>query len=329
MNFKTEVKIPKFKDNISYSKKIMFVGSCFTDNIGQKFKDHFFDVDINPFGVIYNPESVLNSLEILTNRRFLSDENLFQHNGIWQSYSHHSDFSSENKDTMLARINNRIEYSSDFIQNTDFLFITFGTSWAYELKETNKVVTNCHKQLASKFNRKLLSISKISEIFIRYLNILKIINHRIKVFFTVSPVRHWKDGAIGNQISKSTLLLAINEIVEKVNFANYFPSYEIVMDELRDYRYYTNDMLHISDLAIEVIWEKIINSLCTDKTKIELQSAQKIIKALQHRAFNLKSEEYHKFLEKTLKQIKNLKKQNKNIKLLEAENLIKAKLQNY
>ena len=329
MKFRTEVEIPKYKDKISYSKKIMFVGSCFTENVGKEFEKNFFDVDINPFGVIYNPESVLNSLEILTNRRFLSEENLFQYNGIWQSYSHHSDFSSVQKETMLAKINNRIEYSSDFIQNADFLFITFGTSWVYELKETQKVVTNCHKQHPSKFNRKILSVSKISVIFSRYLNILKTINPKIKVFFTVSPVRHWKDGATGNQISKSILLLAINEIVEKNSFANYFPSYEIVMDELRDYRYYSDDMLHISNLAVDFIWEKIIDSLFSDKTKEELQTVGKLKKALQHRAFNVKSEEYHRFLKKTLEQIKNLKKLNENIKLIEAESLIKAKLSNY
>ena len=329
MNFKTEVKIQKFKEKIDYSKKIMFFGSCFSDNIGEKFNQFFFKVDINPFGVIYNPESVLTSLEILTNRRFLSDENIFENNGIWQSYSHHSDFSGTSKDTVLAKINNRIEYSSDFLQKADFLFITFGTSWVYELKKTNKVVTNCHKQPAAKFNRKLLSTSKISVIFIRYLERLKIINPKIKVFFTVSPVRHWKDGAIGNQISKSTLLLAINEIIEKVDFANYFPSYEIVMDELRDYRYYSDDMLHLSNLAINVIWSKLIDSLFSDKTKTELQTANKIIKAVQHKPFNLKSEEYHKFLKNTLKQIENLKKLNNKINLGEVENMISAKLASY
>ena len=329
MNFRTEVKIKDFKEKIDYSKKIMFIGSCFTDNVGKKFADNFFNVDINPFGVIYNPESVLNSLEMLTNRRFLSDKNLFFDNGIWQSYSHHSDFSSIQKDTVLAKINNRIELSSDFLHNADYLFITFGSSWVYELKETGNIVANCHKQPASKFNRNLLSVSEIAVKYIRYLSILKSVNPKIKVFFTVSPVRHWKDGANGNQISKSKLLLSINEIIEKTDFAEYFPSYEIVLDELRDYRFFADDMLHISEVAIDYIWKKIIDSLFSEKTKNELKSSTKIRKAIQHKVSNIKSKKYHLFLEKTLKQIEKLKIQNKNIKLEEAENIIKAKLINY
>lgn len=329
MNFRTEVKIKDFEEKIDYSKKIMFIGSCFTDNIGAKFADNFFNVDINPFGDIYNPQSVLNSLEMLTNRRFLSDENLFFDNGIWQSYSHHSDFSSIQKDTVLAKINNRIELSSDFLNNADYLFITFGSSWVYELKETGNIVANCHKQPALKFNHNLLSVSEIAVKYIRYLSILKSVNPKIKVFFTVSPVRHWKDGANGNQISKSKLLLSIDEIIEKTDFAYYFPSYEIVLDELRDYRFFADDMLHISEVAIDYIWEKIVASLFSDKTKNELQSSIKIKKAIQHKVSNIKSKEYHLFLEKTLKQIEKLKRQNKNIKLEEAENLIKAKLINY
>ncbi|MBN2892658.1 MAG: GSCFA domain-containing protein [Bacteroidales bacterium] len=329
MNFRTVVEIEKYKEKIDYSKKIMLIGSCFTDNIGQKFNDYFFDVDINPFGVIYNPESVLRSLEILTNRKFLSEENLFFDNENWQSYSHHSDFSSGQKDTVLAKINNRIEYSSDFLQDADYLFITFGTAWVYTLRETDNVVANCHKQSASKFNRTRLSVSEISVKFIRYLEILKTLNPKVKVFFTVSPVRHWKDGAIENQISKSTLLLGISEIIEKMDFAHYFPSYEIVMDELRDYRYYDEDMIHISNKAVDYIWERITESLLTKGANTDLKEAVKIKKALQHRASNIKSNEYHLFLEKTLKQIKELKQKNKHIKLEEAEALMTAKLINY
>lgn len=329
MDFRTIVDIAEPKIKIDYSKKIMLIGSCFTDNVGNKFKDYLFDVDINPFGVIYNPESVLSSLEILTNRKFLSEQNLFFDNGIWQSYSHHSDFSSVQKDTVLAKINNRIEYSSDFLQNTDYLFITFGTAWIYILNETEKVVANCHKQDSNKFTRTRLNVSEISMKYIRYLEILKSLNPKIKVIFTVSPVRHWKDGAIENQISKSTLILAINEIIEKISFASYFPSYEIVLDELRDYRFFAEDMLHIADKSVNYIWERISESYFSEKTIKETEKVEKIQKALNHRALNIKSKDYLTFLENTMKKIRELKLENENIKLEEAENIIKAKLTTY
>ncbi len=329
MNFRTEVEIPKHQNKIDYSKKIMLIGSCFTDNVGLKFKDYFFDVDINPFGVIYNPESVLSSLETLTNKKFISEKNLFSHNQMWYSYSHHGDFSSNEKETVLAKINNRIDFSSDFLQEADFLFITFGTAWVYYLKKTDTVVANCHKQASSNFRRSLLTVSDISFDYIRYLKLLKAVNPNIEVIFTVSPVRHLKDGAVGNQISKATLLLAINEIIDKIDFAYYFPSYELLMDELRDYRFYQEDMVHISNTAVDFIWQKITETFFDEKTVSDLQQSVKIRKALYHRAFNLKSTEYHLFLENTLKEINELKKKNKYIKLEEAENLISAKLVNY
>ncbi len=329
MDFRTIVDIKKYNEKIDYSKKMMFIGSCFTENIGQKFKDYFFDVDINPFGVIYNPASVLSSLEFLVERKVFLPEDLFFDNDIWRSYSHHGSFSDSQQKVVLNNINERIKLSSEFLQTADYLFVTFGTAWVYRLCETKKVVANCHKQAASKFERLRLSVDFIVEKYVEFLQKLKTFNPQIKVIFTVSPVRHWKDGATENQVSKSTLILSINKIVEELDFVSYFPSYEIVMDELRDYRFYANDMVHISNVAVDYIWQRIGDSLLTDRTLNELGRVEKIKKAISHRVLNESSKEYVLFLEKTMRKIEDLQKENKYIKLEEAMNRVKIKLTHY
>ncbi len=329
MEFRTFVDTEKYKEKIDYSKKIMFIGSCFSENIGQKFEDNFFDVDINPFGVIYNPESVLESLNRLVDRKLFAEEELFFDNEQWHSYGHHSCFSDENKNVALKKINNRLERASDFLQSADYLFITFGTAWVYLLLETGKVVANCHKQQSSVFERRRLEVEQIVQKYLVFLQKLKSFNNNINVVFTVSPVRHWKDGAVENQISKSVLILTISQIVEQLDFVTYFPSFEIVLDELRDYRFYSADMVHVSDLAVDYIWQRIGESFFSEKTLQDLAKVEKIKKALLHRPFNQKSKEYVLFLKKTLQKIENLKKENEHIKLNEATKQIKIKLASY
>ncbi len=322
MQFTTPVIIPNYKENISYSNKIMFLGSCFSDNIGTKFKEHFFDAEINPFGVIYNPYSVKKSIEILLDKILFKSDMLFEHNGLWHSFAHHSSFTGKDVEKTLKKINDKINYASDFLKQTDFLFLTFGTAWIYELANNGEIVSNCHKLPTSNFNRRLLKVDQIYKEYEDIIIRLKESNPNLKIFFTISPVRHLKDGANGNQISKSTLLLAVNELVNNHEHVYYFPSYEIIMDELRDYRFYESDMIHISKLAVDYIWEKITDSLFDNKTKEAAKLAGKLFKSLNHRVFDKDSEEYTKFKNSIKKQINILKQLNDSVNLSAAETQI-------
>ena len=299
--FHTEVEIPDYPWKTGYGFKNLFMGSCFTENIGTRMAEVKFPVDINPFGILYNPASVAEGLRILMNERFFTKDDLVQHDGMWHSFAHHGRFSSVDIDLILENINDRIAASSKFLKETGFLFITFGTAWIYRYKTNGQMVSNCHKIPAGEFVRERLNTEAIVNDYIHLLYGLKTLNPALKVIFTVSPIRHWSDGAIENQISKAILLLAIDEIVKRHNgFCSYFPAYEIVMDELRDYRYYSPDMIHISDVAVDQIWEKFEDSLINAESKLISTKVQKIIKAASHRPLHPGSSEFKKFINQML-----------------------------
>ncbi len=313
MKFFTEVKIPEFSDKIDFSHKLMFMGSCFTDNIGGKFTNYFFRTKINPFGVIYNPFSVFNSINILLDNVVFKEKDLFEYNEKWHSFAHHGSFSGKDKKFVLENINLEIKKSHSFLLETDFLFITLGTAWVYELKESGEVVSNCHKVPANQFDRRLLKFDEIVKKYKILIEKLRRLNPKIKLIFTVSPIRHLKDGAVGNQVSKSTLILAINELVNLYDFVSYFSSYEIVNDELRDYRFYASDLTHLTDFTVDYIWEKIETSLLSENILDDLKLAKKLSKSLNHRFLDNKSKESKIFKEKIKKQINELKNRNSSI----------------
>ena len=303
--FQTVVKIPPFKWETGYSKKNIFMGSCFTENVGKQMADLNYDLDINPFGILYNPVSVANGLEILLHQKKFSEKDLIQHNGLWHSFFHHGRFSSPDKNLAIDKINKQLKASSQYLKNADFLFITFGTAWIYKYKLTDKPVSNCHKIPANKFERLRLSVDEIVTLYNELLDKILEVNPALKIIFTVSPVRHWKDGAIENQRSKATLLLAVDKIVETFNKgAAYFPSYEIVMDELRDYRFYSEDMIHISNVAVNHIWERFESALISGESQTISRGIKKIKTAIIHKPFNKFSKEYLYFLQKQLSDLK-------------------------
>lgn len=312
--FRTEVKIPDFSHKTGYARKSMFLGSCFTENIGNRMDELKYPVDINPFGILYNPESVTNSLRILLNGASFSQNDLVQHGGLWHSFSHHGRFSTESTETTLKQINQRLVSSSSFLKKTNFLFITFGTAWVYRHKKTGETVANCHKIPDTEFIRSRLTVDEIVRMYQNLIDEIRIINPEIQIVFTVSPIRHWKDGAVENQRSKATLLLAIDEICRTFsNNCSYFPAYELVMDELRDYRFYAPDMLHISEVAIDFIWEKFENALIDTESRHFALRVQKIVQAANHWPFNKNTPEYTRFLQQIQTQIINLEKELKNI----------------
>lgn len=306
--FQTIVDIPEYAWKTGYAKQNMFIGSCFTENVGMHMETLKYQVDINPFGILYNPMSVATCLEILLHEKEFSEKDLYQHNGLWHSFNHHGRFSSNDKNTCLNNINSRIKSSSAFLKQTNFLFITFGTAWIYRRKVNNEVVSNCHKIPAKEFMRERLSVNSIVEKYTILLNKLWQVNPNVKVVFTVSPIRHWKDGAIENQRSKSTLLLAVDALQRQ--FENqqcaYFPSYEIMMDELRDYRFYADDMLHPTNLAVQHIWQIFEQALINKESVTISSKIRKIINAVRHRPINKNSMEFYNFLTSFQKKIDEL-----------------------
>lgn len=305
MSFFTEIKIPEFPWKMDYSKSMMFFGSCFSENISQKLIDLKFNVDLNPFGILYNPVSIANSLKMLLEKRIFTETDLFHDQGLYNSFYHHSRFSDIDQETVLKMINDRITISSDFLLKTDFLIITFGTSWVYELKKTGQIVSNCHKVPAAEFKHYRLGVYEITEAYRELLEELWRFNPNLKVVFTVSPIRHWKDGAVENQVSKATLLLAIDRLLNGFGDSKcrYFPSYEIMMDELRDYRFYAEDMLHISPVATEYIFDRFSKAIISNESMNVAKEVVKILKAVLHRPVHSFSDEYKKFLLNNLEEI--------------------------
>lgn len=295
----------------------MFLGSCFTENIGNRMAELKYNTDINPFGILYNPVSVANGLRILLDKKVFTSEDLVEADGLWHSFFHHGRFSSPNKKETLEIINNRIKLSAEFLKSADFLFITFGTSWIYKYKKTGQTVSNCHKIPAAEFERERLTVDEIVKNYTELFTEIRKVNPSVQVVFTVSPIRHWKDGAVENQRSKAILLLAIDAITRDFgdDFCTYFPAYEIVMDELRDYRFYAPDMLHISEVAIDYIWEKFEKNLVDSESRETAKKVDKIVKAARHKPLHGNTDEYYRFLEKMNEKALQLEHNNEHLDL--------------
>jgi hypothetical protein len=306
--FRTKIDIPKSKFQLSHDTKAVLVGSCFSDHIGSRLRTCKFPVEHNPFGVLYNPGSIKTNLEILINKKLFSESDLYYYNDQWLSFNHYSAFSHTDKKECLRQINERIENASEFLSKSSYLFITFGTALVYEFIETGKIVANCHKLPADAFKRYLLDLGDIVKGYTVFFEKLKAFNPEIKIILTVSPIRHWKDGAELNQVSKSTLLLSIYELRKKFPEIDYYPSYEILMDELRDYRFYADDMLHLSDVAVDYIWNSFVSTYIDEKSKVIISEIEKLNKAINHRPFNVNSKAYQEFVKTHLKYINILEK---------------------
>lgn len=304
--FRTIVNIDKADYEINYNSKLLFTGSCFTENTGSILKNLQFDICINPFGILYNPLSINDSLNILMQKKEFSENELFFSQEAWHSYNHHSRFSGTDKEQVLNNINTEIKKSADFLAHADYLFITFGTSYVYRRKDTGDIVTNCHKQPASKFSREFIDSDYVCEKYKELFASLKTFNKKLKIIFTISPVRHWKDGAIENNRSKANLIIAVHKLVNEFSNADYFPAYEIMMDDLRDYRFYENDMLHPNNTAVNYIFDNFKKAFFNDKTIARVKEVQKIIKVLNHRVFNKSSQSYKELINKTIDRLESI-----------------------
>ena len=280
------------------------LGSCFIENIGKLLIDNKFNVDLNPFGVLYNPVSIRRAIDILLQQKEFTKNDIFFHNGLYHSFFHHGSFSDIDKDKCLEKINTQLRHSVQSLRNTDVLFITFGTAYVYRSKEKNMVVGNCHKLPSSHFDRYRLSVDDIVKEWDDLIQRLREINPSLQILFTISPIRHLRNGAHDNQLSKSTLLLAIDELAQSNQGIHYFPSYEIVLDELRDYRFYNEDMVHPNNVAINYIWQRFAETYFREDTLSIIEEWAKIHLALNHKAFNPESDGHKYFLRQTLLKLK-------------------------
>ncbi|VAX28676.1 hypothetical protein MNBD_IGNAVI01-1614 [hydrothermal vent metagenome] len=326
MKFRTEINLGNSQDPIEHNQKILTIGSCFAQNIGEYFERFRFNVMCNPFGVLYNPVSILNSFKfVLDNKTFLQ-EDLVEHDGEWHSFFHHSDFSHHDPKVCLDKINSGLKTTSDFLAKADVIIITYGTAYVYKHIKRNIIVSNCHKIPSKEFERYRLSLERTEKVIEETVNLLKSANENARIIFTVSPVRHWKDGAANNQLSKSTLLLAVDKTINSNKNCEYFPSYEIVMDDLRDYRFYDSDLLHPNKLATDYIWEKFSASMFSENCLTLMKEIAKIIKAREHRVRNVKSESHQAFLKSQLEKIRTLHLKHPHLNLSEDESYFRKQL---
>ena len=309
MKFRTEIICSTVNLPIGYQDKIMAFGSCFTENIGNRLSALKYDIDINPFGIQYNPASIAQGLNHIISGKAIELSALFEYNDSWHSFLHHSDFSDLSPERALHKMNNRLEKAANSIRKTNFLILTLGTAWIFKLKENSLVVNNCHKLPSDKFDRKRLSVEETIAELKKPLEILCSANPDLQIILSISPIRHLKDGLHENQLSKATLLLAAEELCSTFKNMYYFPAYEMLMDDLRDYRFYATDMSHPSNQAIDYIWEKFETScLSAEENKLR-NDLSSINEAMNHRLFNPNSENSRKFANAQLNKIEAIKKQ--------------------
>ncbi|MBE6299694.1 MAG: GSCFA domain protein [Bacteroidales bacterium] len=329
MDFRTKVSLDWQGERLNHSHSLIFFGSCFADEIGAMFKASKFNTLVNPFGVLYNPLSIAEAINrAIVNTPFQEGE-LFKSGNLYHSFSHHSAFSHTNKEYMLQSINSSLAESSQHLKSANYLFITFGTAWVYEAAESGKVVANCHKLPAKNFLRRRVSVEEIVECISATLENLFTINPNIKAVVTVSPIRHLKDGIHENSLSKSTLLLACEELQnifkERVS---YLPTYEVLLDELRDYRFYADDMAHPSKKAVEYIWEKFEDEVITLNSVNIIKEWSKIRQGISHRLMSADTEGYKTFLNTLLRNATSFACKYKHINIEQEIEDIKNKINN-
>jgi hypothetical protein len=306
----TPVKTLDYPFRITYRDTSVWIGSCFTSNTGEAMKLLKFHCAVNPFGALYNPASILSALQMLLGKTLLSPEDLFDFNELWFSFRFHGSFSDIDKSKALVKMNEQLSFASDKLYDSKYLFITFGTAEVFRLRTSGEIVGNCHKLPSANFIHERLSIEEIVKPYTDFINNTTKILPELKMVFSVSPVRHLKNGAHNNQINKSILVLAIDKLTNLFpDRCFYFPAYEIVIDELRDYRFYEKDMCHLSETAIDYIKKVFIDSMLNEQDSKIVQEVKNLNSARAHRPFNTETSSYRKFVENTNNKENELRRQ--------------------
>jgi len=304
--FRTEIEIPKYPSSLGYNSNSIFLGSCFSDNIGNRFVKYKFPAQVNPFGVLYNPLSIERAIDRLCNGKHYDETELFEHNSLYHSFDHYSKFSDGEISETLGKINASFTTAQKAMPKLNCAFITLGTSFVFEHLQLKRVVANCHKLPDSTFNRYQLKLAEIEQSLTKSIELLKSKSEHVEVVLTVSPIRHLKDGAVNNNWSKALLIAACHNIIDKIDGVHYFPAYEIMMDDLRDYRFYEKDMLHPNQQAIDYIWQKMLTAFVVEDTQKVMHEIQKVVLASQHRPMNVRSIVHQQFVMKQLDVVKQL-----------------------
>lgn len=291
---------------MSYNHTVFTTGSCFAEVIGRQLQTLKFSTVINPFGTLYHPYALLTLMDYASGDKAFNEDLLSKYDGVWYSWHHHGDFSSTNKADLKRSIENSILLTRASVQKSDVFIFSLGTAWYYQLRSNGGIVSNCHKHPNNSFEKCLSSVQSIEELLQRLVNLVKTINKEAVIVFTVSPVRHLRDGFIENQISKSSLILATHSIVNSNDKTFYFPAYELMLDDLRDYRFYAEDFVHPNELAKNYIWQKFMNWSMDETTQTLVRQVEAIKKAAHHRPFNPDSAAHQVFLKQQTETIKKL-----------------------
>ena len=324
MNFFSKVDIPASDLRIDYKSNLAFIGSCFADNISAQFASRKFKVQANPFGTVYNPVSLASQTKAIADGKVFGEEDVFQDtrcDGLWHCWDAHSSLSGATKEECIGKLNDATTQARDFLKKASVIFITLGTAFVYYLKDSGKPVSNCHRQDPNLFTRRMISVDEATEAIREITASIRQLNQHAQIVFTVSPLRHMSDGAHNNTLSKATLQLAINKeiatspLAPRNDTVDYFPGYEIVMDELRDYRFYAEDMIHLSKTAEEYIFERMVETYCDSTTRENIAKVEKFLKMTNHRIQDENSPATQEFKEKLAKQAAELEKGITGLKL--------------
>jgi len=295
MQFRTEIPIPKSSHPIGYDAAVVSLGSCFAVNMAEKLAYFKFQHSVNPFGILFHPKAIEKFIGFAVSGKEFTGTDVFFHNERWHSFDAHSDLSDSDKETLLQNLNAMARLANDRIAKASHIMITYGTSWVYRENTSSEIVANCHKLPQSNFRKEILSVESIRDSIQNTVSEIRKINAKVQIIFTVSPVRHIKDGFLENQWSKANLISAIHSATSNPPSV-YFPSYEIMMDELRDYRFYAEDMIHPNQVAIDYIWKRFSETWISEAAFEVMEKIETIRKGLSHRPFNPDSESHLKFL---------------------------------
>ncbi len=296
MNFRLTFPVEPLGPSIQITDKVLLSGSCFAEEIGHKLQQHKFDALLNPNGILFNPLSIARSMTAyLDDKRYTSGD-LFLHEDIWHSWDHHSRFSGTDREEVLARINASQEAASQRLKEADWLVITLGTAHAWYLKEDGRLVGNCHKVSEASFTKKLIPADEIIAALDNMMHRLFFVNRKVNILFTVSPVRYARDGVVENNLSKAMLLQAVHHLVNKFDRLFYFPAYELVLDDLRDYRFFKEDMVHPNEQALQYVWEHFLKACIQLGSQEVARQVAELIRAKGHRPFNPESPAHRQFL---------------------------------
>ena len=297
-HFRTELNIPRSKFQITHQDEILLIGSCFSQNIGLLLQEHKFVSNQNPYGTIFHPVAMAKILELCICQTLVTKDEFVHAQGVYLHPNFHSNLGDTSLENAVSKTNEVIQTIHEYLKNVKYIFITFGTSIGYRLKSNNEIVANCHKLPANLFIRESVTLENNLFALIQTFELLKNCNSNAKIILTVSPVRHIKDGIIENSKSKATLLSMSHALTEMYQNVSYFPAYEWMIDDLRDYRFYSKDMIHPNEQAIEYIWEKFSNHFFDQTTKDINIKIERINKAINHKPFNANTKEHLIFLKK-------------------------------